>query len=79
MPAGSKMDPPLAKAEPISNSGSTSVITYLRKGKKLLCTPDASDEVPTALDLPAELVVGRHLDFFSSNGSNQQKSLILVA
>ncbi|KAM9590860.1 uncharacterized protein ACIBXB_005909 [Morphnus guianensis] len=37
MPAGSKTDPPLAKAEPISNSGSASVITYLRKGKKLLC------------------------------------------
>ena len=34
MPAGSKTDPPLAKAEPISNSGSTSGITYLRKGKK---------------------------------------------
>ncbi|KAK4815591.1 hypothetical protein QYF61_004806 [Mycteria americana] len=32
-PAGSKTDPPLAKAEPISNSGSTSVITYLRMGK----------------------------------------------
>ncbi|GAB0208868.1 hypothetical protein GRJ2_003352500 [Grus japonensis] len=34
MPAGSKMDPPLAKAEPISDSGSTSVITYLRRKKK---------------------------------------------
>ncbi|GAB0189963.1 otogelin [Grus japonensis] len=30
MPAGSKMDPPLAKAEPISDSGSTSGITYFR-------------------------------------------------
>ena len=28
------MDPPLAKAKPISNSGSASGITYLRKGKK---------------------------------------------
>ncbi|KAK4829029.1 hypothetical protein QYF61_001804 [Mycteria americana] len=37
MPAGSKMDPPLAKAEPISDGGSASVITYLRRGKKLLC------------------------------------------
>ena len=35
-PAGSKMDPPLAKAEPISDSGSASVITYLRRKKKLL-------------------------------------------
>ncbi|GAB0183645.1 AN1-type zinc finger protein 5-like [Grus japonensis] len=34
MPAGSKMDPPLAKAEPISDGGSTSGITELRKGKK---------------------------------------------
>ena len=36
MPAGSKTDPPPAKAEPISHSGSTSVITYLRRKKKLL-------------------------------------------
>ncbi|GAB0202867.1 hypothetical protein GRJ2_002752300 [Grus japonensis] len=36
MPAGSKMDPPLAKAEPISNGGSVSVITSLSTGKKLL-------------------------------------------
>ena len=34
MPASSKMDLPLAKAEPISDSDSTSVITYLRRGKK---------------------------------------------
>ena len=34
VPASSKMDPPLAKAEPISDAGGTSVITYLRKGKK---------------------------------------------
>jgi len=31
---GSKTDPPLAKAKSISDSGSTSVITYLRKGRK---------------------------------------------
>jgi len=34
VPAGSKTDPPLAKAKPFSDGGSTSVITYLRKGKK---------------------------------------------
>ncbi|XP_075356581.1 uncharacterized protein LOC142409205 [Mycteria americana] len=34
MPAGSKMDPPLAKAEPISDGGSASGITYLRTGEK---------------------------------------------
>ena len=33
MPDGSKMDPPLAKAEPISDDGSASVIAYLRRGK----------------------------------------------
>jgi len=33
---GSKMDPELAKAERISDAGGTSVITYLRKGRKLL-------------------------------------------
>ncbi|GAB0209326.1 AN1-type zinc finger protein 5-like [Grus japonensis] len=33
MPDGSKTDPPLAKAKPISNGGSTSVITYLRREK----------------------------------------------
>jgi len=32
--AGSKMDSLLHKAKPISDSGSTSVITYLRKGRK---------------------------------------------
>jgi len=34
VPAGSKMDPPLAKAEPISDIGSASGITYLRRGRK---------------------------------------------
>jgi len=34
VPAGSKMDPPLAKTEPISNGGIASGITYLRMGKK---------------------------------------------
>jgi len=33
--AGSKMDPPLSKAKPISDSVSASVITYLRKGRKI--------------------------------------------
>jgi len=33
MPAGSKTDPLLAKAKPVSDGGSVSVITYLR-GKK---------------------------------------------
>jgi len=34
VPAGSKTDQPPAKAKPISNGGSASVITYLRRGKK---------------------------------------------
>jgi len=33
MPAGSKMDPLLAKANDISDSGSASVITYISSGK----------------------------------------------
>jgi len=32
--AGSKTDLPLAKAKPIGNGGSTSVVTQLRKGRK---------------------------------------------
>jgi len=42
VPAGSKTDPPLAKSKPISNGGSTSVITYLRKGRKKLCDETAA-------------------------------------
>ena len=42
MPAGSKSDLPLAKAEPISDGGSASGITDLRKGEKLLRNSDCS-------------------------------------
>jgi len=35
MPAGSRMDPPLAKAKSSSDGGCTSVTTYSRKGKNL--------------------------------------------
>ncbi|PKU39447.1 protein pxr1-like [Limosa lapponica baueri] len=35
MPAGSKMGPPLAKAEPISNGGNTSGITFKKRGKNV--------------------------------------------
>ena len=34
VPAGSKTDPLLAKDEPISDGGSASVITDLRRGRK---------------------------------------------
>jgi len=34
--AGSKIDPPLPKAKPVSDSGSASVITHLRRGRKTL-------------------------------------------
>jgi len=34
VPAGSKTDPPLAKAKPISEGGSAPGITYLRRGNK---------------------------------------------
>lgn len=36
--ASSKMDPPLAKAEPIINAGSTSGIMDLRRGEREYCT-----------------------------------------
>ena len=36
VPASSKTDLSLAKAKPISDGGSSSVITYLRKGRKKL-------------------------------------------
>jgi len=36
VPVGSKTDPPLAKAKPISDGGSTSRTTYLRRGRKKL-------------------------------------------
>jgi len=42
VPAGSRTDPLLAKAEPISDGGSTSGITELRRGKKLLCNSSCS-------------------------------------
>ncbi|PKU43339.1 protein pxr1-like [Limosa lapponica baueri] len=45
MPACSKMDPLVAKAEPISDSSSTSWITYLRKGKKTLVWQQPEREV----------------------------------
>jgi len=35
MPTSSKMDSPLAKAKPISNSGSASAIICLRRGEKV--------------------------------------------
>jgi len=35
VPAGSRIDPPLAKAKPISDGGSSSGTTYLRRGEKL--------------------------------------------
>jgi len=34
--ASSKTDPPLPKAKPISNNGSASVITCLRRGRKII-------------------------------------------
>jgi len=43
-PASSKMDLLLAKAEPISNGGSTSVIAYFRKGKNLLGNSSSSQK-----------------------------------
>lgn len=36
MPVGSRMDPPLAKADPTSDGSNASGITYLRRGKKII-------------------------------------------
>ena len=44
IPAGSKMDPPPAKAEPISDSGNASVITFLRRKKKVGTRKTATGE-----------------------------------
>ena len=44
MPVGSKSDLLLAKAKPISNSGSASGITYLRKGKSYCAAAIAAIE-----------------------------------
>ncbi|GAB0195088.1 acid sphingomyelinase-like phosphodiesterase 3b [Grus japonensis] len=45
MPAGSKMDLLLAKAEPISNGGSASGITELRREKKTAAQQQLEREV----------------------------------
>jgi len=43
MPASSKMDPSLAKAKPISDGGSISVIMYLRRGNTSAMKTAAED------------------------------------
>jgi len=43
-PAGSKTDPPLAKAKPISDGGSTSVITKLSREKNCGRRADEREE-----------------------------------
>jgi len=57
MLAASKMNLPLAKAEPTSDSGRTSGITYLRRGKSCCATqqlhPERGEDVrETALQTP---------------------------
>ena len=44
VPAGSKMDPPLGKAEPIIKVGSSAVITYVRRGKSCCATAAGTGE-----------------------------------
>jgi len=41
VPASSKTDPLLAKAKPVSDGGSASGITYLRKGRKVTLSETA--------------------------------------
>ena len=45
MPAGSKTDPLLAKADPISNSDSASGIMYLRRGESCCTTGQLQLEI----------------------------------
>lgn len=40
VPAGSDRDPSLAKAEPISDAGGASILTYITKGKKYCAETD---------------------------------------
>jgi len=40
----SKTEPPLAVDKPVSNSGSASVITYLRRGKNPLCNTTSNQK-----------------------------------
>lgn len=42
--ANSKIDPPLAKAEPINDTSDISLITYLRKGKNYCATAAGREE-----------------------------------
>jgi len=44
MPAGSKMDPLLTKAKPISDGDSTFLTTYLRRGKNCYTTAAGREE-----------------------------------
>jgi len=44
VPASSKMDLLMAKAEPISDGGSASGITYLRRGKNCCTTATGREE-----------------------------------
>ncbi|GAB0185856.1 hypothetical protein GRJ2_001050900 [Grus japonensis] len=61
MPAGSKTDPLLAKAEPISDSGSASGITELRTGKHC-CTTAARERSEKISPRPEEKDLGVLID-----------------
>ncbi|KAJ7400785.1 hypothetical protein BTVI_101954 [Pitangus sulphuratus] len=51
MPAGARIDPPLAKAESNSDAGSTSGITYLTEVKKT-CATAAEERRETTVPTP---------------------------
>jgi len=51
VPAGSKSDPLLANAEPTSNGGRTSGITWLRTGKSCYATATAAREESSSVPL----------------------------
>ncbi|GAB0181660.1 junction-mediating and -regulatory protein-like [Grus japonensis] len=55
MPAGSKTDPSLAKAEPISSGGSASGVTQLRRGKNG-CAAAARERSDLSIDCALPLL-----------------------
>jgi len=72
VPAGSKMDLPLAKVKSISNDGSTSGMTYLRRGVGgNLCKLQLKRQVrETALQMPRSVQEeGRRCSRHRSRGS----------
>ncbi|KAJ7395951.1 hypothetical protein BTVI_150418 [Pitangus sulphuratus] len=73
MPAGSRMDLPLAKAEPIGNNSNASVIANLRRKKviaqmQIATREERSDNMRTTLQT-ASFLIGSALEHMSAYAS----------